>query len=808
MTRAGLVALLSHWRRRPMQFVTLVLGLALATGLWSAVQAINAEARSSYAEAAEAVGRDRTALVARDGAAIGDGEYVALRRAGWLASPVIEGQIMTEAGRLRLVGVDPLSAPPGLVPEGDGAGDGGPASTEGGGFSDFLRPPGQLLVAPATADRLAGTDLPPRVVVNGAAPGVAIGDIGIVQTLLERPGEIDRLVLSEDQPLGLPPLEEVAPNLERRVPETTADVGRLTDSFHLNLTAFGLLSFAVGLFIVHGAIGLAFEQRRPMIRTLRALGLSAPRLVALLAAELGLIALLAGALGIVMGYAVAAALIPDVAATLRGLYGASVEGALTLAPSWWLTGLAVALGGAVIAGGANLWQTARMPLLAPAQPRAWARASARAMRLQAGAAILILAVGFAAFFVRGGLQGGFAILGGTLLSAALVLPILLAGALAIGARRSSGVLSSWFWADTRQQLPGLSLALMALLLALATNIGVGTMVSSFRLTFTGWLDQRLASELYVQAEDDEEGLRQFLEDRARAVLPIFSTEGEILGRPTQIYGVADHPTYRDNWPLLSAEPGVWDAVARGDAILVNEQMSRAADLSPGDAIALPGGWRTRVAGVYSDYGNPMPQVLVGNDELVARYDDLDRGSFGVRIDPQRVDALTTALIEEYGLPPDNILDQAELKAVSLRIFEQTFAVTGALKVLTLAVAGLAILTSLLTLASMRLPQLAPVWALGLTRGRLARLELLRAVVLAALTYVAAVPLGIVLAWLLLAVINVEAFGWRLPLRLFPLDWLWLGGLAIVAAAAASAWPALRLARLPPGDLLKVFAHER
>ena len=54
--------------------------------------------------------------------------------------------------------------------------------------------------------------------------------------------------------------------------EQGSDVARLTDSFHLNLTAFGLLSFAVGLFIVHGAIGLAFEQRRVMVRTLRRLG--------------------------------------------------------------------------------------------------------------------------------------------------------------------------------------------------------------------------------------------------------------------------------------------------------------------------------------------------------------------------------------------------------------------------------------------------------------------------------------------------------------------------------------------------------
>ena len=51
-------------------------------------------------------------------------------------------------------------------------------------------------------------------------------------------------------------------------PQAESDIAKLTDSFHLNLTAFGLLSFAVGLFIVHGAIGLAFEQRRAMLRSL------------------------------------------------------------------------------------------------------------------------------------------------------------------------------------------------------------------------------------------------------------------------------------------------------------------------------------------------------------------------------------------------------------------------------------------------------------------------------------------------------------------------------------------------------------
>ena len=114
----------------------------------------------------------------------------------------------------------------------------------------------------------------------------------------------------------------------------------------------------------------------------------------------------------------------------------------------------------------------------------------------------------------------------------------------------------------------------------------------------------------------------------------------------------------------------------------------------------------------------------------------------------------------------------------------------------------------MTLAAMRLPQLAPVWAVGVPRAQLARIEVIRAVVLAVITFLLALPVGLVLAWVLLAVINVEAFGWRLPMAVFPGDWFRLAALAIVAAGLAALWPARALARLQPSDLIKVFSHER
>ena len=796
---AGLGAILSHWRMHPLQLAMLLVGLSLATALWSGIQAINAEARASYGEAAAMLGRDQLeSLVPRAGGRFDEETYIQLRRAGWQVTPVLEARGRIGDERLTIMGVDPVTAPPqaGLADLDDGA-----------GLGPFLTPPGQGFAAPETAQRLRQADFP-VLATDDIAPGTVVVDIGVAQGLLDAHGELSYLLIAPQQPAGLPALDEVAPQLDRVAPRAEGDLAQLTDSFHLNLTAFGFLAFAVGLFIVHSAVGLAFEQRRTMFRTLRALGLSGRSLMGMVLCELLGLALIAGLVGVALGYVIAAALLPDVAATLGGLYGADLAGGLTLRPQWWASGLGIALAGTLLAAARDLWRTARLSVVAQAQPRAWAMMSEGALALLLTVAVLLALIAAVLARTGGGLIVGFAMLGALLLSAALTLPVVLFGLLRLGQWLSRGILAQWFWADTRQQLPGLSLALMALLLALAANIGVGTMVSSFRATFTGWLDQRLVAELYVSARTEQEGaqLRAFLDNRADSVLPIRHVETRLRGQPGRIYGVADHATYRDHWPLLRAEADVWTRVARGEALLVNEQLARAETLWPGAELALPGGPTLPVAGVYSDYGNPQPQVMIADGLFDRLYPDAPRRQHAVRTD--RPEALAAALQDRFGLPPPNVTNQAEAKAASLRIFERTFTVTTALNVLTLGVAGIALLTSMITLSGMRLPQLAPVWAMGVTRRRLAWLELARTVLLAAFTALAAVPVGLLLAWMLLAVINVEAFGWRLPLHHFPGDWLRLGLLALLTAVVAAAIPAWRLARMAPARLVQVFAHER
>jgi putative ABC transport system permease protein len=813
-----LAVLASHWRRHPMQLATLLIGLISATALWSGVQALNLQARNSYDRAAAVFGGTRTAmLVAQTGGTFPQDVFVKLRRAGWPVSPVLEGRVQIGGRSYRLLGIEPVTLPAEV----------GNAPTIGRtGLQGFVAPPGQTLIAPETLADLGlsegaspsasgGAMLPPLQMQAQLVPDVLVVDIGIAQRLLNKPDQVSRLLVGK----ATGPRETldslVGGQLRLVEPDSESDLERLTDSFHLNLTAFGLLSFFVGLFIVNSAIGLAFEQRLPMLRTLRACGVSARLLNAVLVLELVTLALVAGVVGLVCGYLIAALLLPDVAASLRGLYGAQIPGELTLKPEWWVAGLIISIVGALIAATTSLIKAIRLPLLAAAQPYAWQQAQHRWLMFQSALSAAVFAVAAWLLWSGNSLIAGFALLAALLLGAALILPTILEALLAFGQRSTRRALAVWFWADSRQQLSGLSLALMALLLALAVNVGVATMVETFSRTFLTWLDGRLAADVYISATDNAQAaaIKTWLGGRpdVQAILPGGRGEAQLGGMPVEILGLPDHETYRDHWPLLQSTGDGWARLPEGETGFISEQLSRRLNLTIGDRIALPtplGDWPLRVAGIYADYGNPKGQIAVNVAALIRYFPDTPQTRLGLRVDPRNVPTLISALSDRFGLDGRNVVDQATVKAESTRIFNRTFAVTAALNAFTLGVAGVALLTSLLTLANSRLPQLAPLWGIGVTRRRLAGIELTKTMSVALITALLALPLGLGVAWCLIAIVNVKAFGWRLPFHVFPLQLVKLVGVAMMASLMASLLPVARLARMQPANLVKVFANER
>ena len=810
-------ALLSHWRRHPVQFFSVLTGLWLATALLTGVQALNSQARDSYARASQLIGGEpQASLSAPDAASFPQALFAELRRAGWPVSPVVQGRVLLkghEDQHLQLMGIDPVSLP------GSGAVAGQRLSQAQ--MVAFFDPPGRTWIAPHTLQALglhvgerpltaSGQALPPLQVQPDMAPGMLLTDIGFAQPLLDMPGRLSRLLLDKSFAAAHP---TPPAGLQLKQAEDN-NLARLTESFHLNLDALGFLSFVVGLFIVHAAIGLALEQRRGLLRTLRACGVSARMLILGLGVELGALALLGGVLGVASGYVLASVLLPDVAASLRGLYGAEVPGQLSLSPWWWLAGLGLSLLGALLAGAGSVWRAARLPLLALANPQAWHEAHGRWLRRQGWVASAALLIALLALWWGDSLAAGFVLMAALLLGAALGLPVLLNALLKALLGRSRSVLGQWFLADCRQQLPALSLALMALLLALAANIGAGSMTSGFRLTFNNWLEQRLTAELYLNPHNpaQAEQLNTWLTQQplVQAVLPTWQVAVQLQGWPADVFGVVDAPTYRQHWPLLQAARAPWDQLLRNDTLMLSEQLARRLNVQVGDAVDIPtpqGVWSPQVVGIYADYGNPKGHVLVNAQHLLAHWPTLSPARFNLRVLPQNVAPLVREVQREFALDDSRIVDQQQLKGWSSQVFERTFAATAALNSLTLGVAGVALFISLLTQSQSRLGQLAPLWALGVTRRQLMLLNLGQTWLLAVLTLLLALPLGLLLAWCLDAVINVQAFGWRLPLHIFPWQLAQLLGLALLATLLASAWPLWQLYRSRPADLLRTFAHE-
>ena len=206
MTLAVIQALLSHWRRHRLQLATLLIGIALATGLWSAVQAINAEARASYQRASDQLALGQYDELRDPSGTIPVSRYVDLRRAGWQVAAVLDGSMRIGNRRVQVLGVDMVSYPT------------LPAVTEierqetPPDPADILTAPGRILAAPKLAQFLKTQDgLPPVLPSDALPPDLILTDIGVAETLLDKYGQISRLIVLPTNPKLSPPCPTLRP---------------------------------------------------------------------------------------------------------------------------------------------------------------------------------------------------------------------------------------------------------------------------------------------------------------------------------------------------------------------------------------------------------------------------------------------------------------------------------------------------------------------------------------------------------------------------------------------------------------------
>lgn len=793
-------------RHAPWSAATALLGVALGVASVVAVHLISAAVVRSLDEGAPAHLAGLTHVLERP--ALDADDYFTLR-AAWRAAPhapitalvpMVEGHRLVDGRQTLVLGVDWLAMPSPPVDATRRASDDQSSAVS----TDVLL--GEAVLADRAFGRSAGehVDVAGRrfrieSVLEAGLGAALITDIAAAQHLLGvGPQTLSRVGLTLDDPwqpwrerldrlmpgfaAGLPrPREDsltaLVPGL--RVPQADEWRARpvaaerpeaeFARAVLFNLGSLGTLALLVAWFLIY-QIGLIWLRRqRLLLERLHAVGVDHGALRQSFLAVFLTLGALATVLGLAAGFAFARLL---VALTGEGLEEAGSFGIARTLPDVWLLAKALGSGlGVCLLGGlaafAREWQE-----------RSWSPG----WRLLAPGLLVVLALGL--WLESTGVLGGFvAILAMSLLVVALVTPLL--GLLRRWVSAARGPLALRLALRDVAWYPRLlGVALAALSLAVATSIGIGLMVESFRLDFERMLDVRLSGDLYLDAAAaDPAALQRWLAAQPEVARQqaYGATRSRIAGVPVELgytrFDAAESARYRHPRPLGA------------DEALISERLARDLGAAAGEVLQLAGG-TLKVAGTFPGFGDPLGRVLVDlaaleRLEVPAAFDRITVHL----VRPAAAEALAARVRERF--PAVRIEPRADLRAEVLRVFDRTFAITRALTLVALLVAVVGTYNALTALRLQQAPTTYLLRAQGMSTRELRQIALVRAGSVGGLAMLLALPLGLAMAWTLCAVINPRSFGWSIELHLPVAAWLLPLVLGLAAALIAGALPAPR-----------------
>lgn len=843
-TRVVLSVLLSDARRRPAATAASLIAVSVGVAVFVAIHLAVAASRASFVQAVEAVAGRTTHEVTRPGG-------VAEERFAVFASiPGLEGAHPVVAGRAGVVAIErPGDLPRSVSTSIEVVGlDPSTVAPFRGSSEDplvkrddrvaFLTEPAVVVSEPfasrhevAPGDRLriaaAGRERTLEVLAvsalgpfREAARDTAICDLATAQEVFDRIGRLDRIELIA----GDAALERVraalAPGERLERPERRGRrTAQLTDAFGLNLRALAALALLVGGLLVFTSSEFTVVRRAPLLGRLRCLGVTRSALLTATLAETALVGIAGASIGVVGGAALARYLVDPVARTVTDLYGfvrvavPALDARLALGTVGAAT--AVSLLAALLAA-MDAARTA--PRLVGSRSREQRRfRCAVPVLAAAGVAAAVLGISLARA-PSGRFWPGLLAAAAFLAAGAALLPVAMAGLLPLlrrGSERAGAVLPALASGALAGSLRRAGGAAAALAVALAMTVSVTVMIHSFELEVRRWIDSVLDADLYVseaaagrdgrfasrlpaelvEAVPRLPGVRSV--ETRRAIELVARNGGE--ERTVRVEGVggtgaADLLARCD---LLASTPDPAHRLQHG-AVLVSEPLARHLGLRAGERLRIdgPGGeTNLEVAAVFRDYARDSGVVLALVHEHATLLADAGIHGLGVRVapdaDPKGVAGAIRGLA---GTAPVAVRSHRELRASVLAVFDRTFAVTGALRAIATAMALVGITVTLVALFLERGREIATLRALGASGRTVRGLFALEALLLAAFPILFAVPLGGVLAVVLVEVIHLRSFGWSIRLA-WPLGSV-AGMLALAAGAALAATlvPAARARR--------------
>jgi putative ABC transport system permease protein len=775
----GLV-LLFNSRRPRARLLLSVIGIALGVALGYGVHLVNRAALADVTAAVRALAGEADIEVKGGRTGFPDALYSAVARLVGVrtVSPVLEldaGLAGTEH-TLHVVGLDILRAvalqPAFAVEE----------------RFDLLSPDKVLLSAAAAAALGLGKGERLRLVVGqraveftiaGVLPGsalrgqAALVDIATAQWRFERLGQLNRLDVrlaeGADRAVVLQRIQALLPPGVHASPVEILEQASAYPSraYRVNLNVLAMVALLTGGFLVFSAQALETARRRGEHALLRVLGLERRGIVRIVLAEAAALGALGAALGVALGYALAVVAVRHWGADLGAGQFRDLAPHVGFAPVAALVYFAAGIAVAVIGSWLPARDAARTPAARALRAGDEQTMFDRAAPALPGIALLIAGVALAQLPpVRGLPLYGYAAIACLLIGGIALMP------------RISRAFFRWLPVPRSPELalalaqlraaPGqAAVSLAAIVASFSLMAAMAIMVASFRDSVDDWLTTVLPADVYFRTTHagDTGVLDPAFVERVRALPQVaridFLRSGRVILDPTRpplVLVARDRAVLA--FPVVSKLPSVPHA-----AIWVSEAVQDIYGLRPGDAVDLPlagRAHRVTVAGVFRDYARQHGAILIDRTDYVRMTLDERVNDAAVWLAPRASAAdFMQALRSLSGSEQLDIADSGEIRDVSLRIFDRSFAVTYAMEALAVLVGLFGLSSSLGAMVLARRREFGMLRHLGLTRGEIRGMLAAEGALLAALGAAAGLVLGTAISLVLVYVVNRQSFNWTI-----------------------------------------------
>ncbi len=785
-------------------FIAIVLGVALGM----AVQAVHEAALNEFGRGLRTLAGAADLQVVGPRGGFDENVYALLASRPEVAeaSPVLELEIKRAGTEetLQLLGIDIFAlarVTPALLPKPTETAERFATLAD----SVFLSGSAQAALGLKPGDSIdfqAGTQ---RITLKiaGDIPGVAenrrlaVMDIAAVQSRFDKIGRLTRIDLRLAE--GVMPgaarsaLQALLPaGVLVEVPEAAADqAANLSRAYRVNLTLLAAIALLTGGFLVFSAQALSVVRRRTEFAFLRALGLARRSLFGWLLAEGAMVGLAGGVVGVVLGHGLAWAALAVLGGDLGAGYFSGLTPVLQFQPQ--ITAVYVALG--LLAGIAGAWLPAREAATVAQALKAGDEGALPGGRGHPWLGLGLLAASLAACAIPplDGLPvGGYLAVACLLAGSVMLLPALAAAIARLLPAR--GPVSARLAAARLGAAPGHAVVAAAgVLTSVALAAAMAIMVASFRDSVDQWLHQLLPADLYLRAGQVRTSgyLDEALQARIAAVNGVdhssFTRHDNLrLAGGMAPVALIARPIAADgrNLPLVGkAQPGA------GPAIWISEAMLDLYGWRIGQTVALPLAGKLvdlHVAGVWRDYARQTGAIMID----LADYRRLtgDRLVNDAAIDlAANVDAgqVAAALTTLAGPGVLEVARPGEIRALSLRIFDRTFAVTYLLEAVAIVIGLAGVAASFAALAAARRREFGMLRHLGLTRRQIGWMLAQEGALAAGVGVVAGLLAGGAIGLVLVEVVNRQSFHWSMDLHV-PWGSLALFATGLVALAALAA----------------------